>query len=79
MNYFLAPMLTLALFAVCFLFSVFLRLSLPQKRTDKPEKTVAKRPRSSQKVYLLADLKPVPPIMQAEREVIPVKEKQYIK
>ena len=56
MQYVIAPLMTVALFSICFLFSVFLKLSLPER---KREKRKSRRIERREKVYFVADLKPV--------------------
>ena len=60
MNY-LAPLLTFALFAICFLIAVFLRLAIGKPIFYNDEKPVRAKPRkrSSKRMYFVADLKPI--------------------
>lgn len=67
MQYLTAPLLTLALFAVCFLFSVFLKLCLPEKPREK--RKTNRRPARRERVYFVADLKPVSPDSFKKEEI----------
>ena len=60
MNY-LAPLITFALFAICFLVAVFLRLAIGKPifyNDDKPVRAKPRKPKP-RKMYFVADLKPI--------------------
>lgn len=72
MNYLSGPILTLALFGVCFFIAFFVKLALPEKKPPR-RKAPQKRRERRERVYFYADLKPLPP--EKEREVAKAEER----